>query len=37
MTQGTQKTDNITDPRNGDSRKKNTVTTGWMGRRGLLQ
>ena len=38
MTQGTQKTDNKTDSRNDDSRKKkNPVTTGWMGKRGLLQ
>ena len=41
MTQGTQKTDDRTDSRNADSRngdsRNKPVTTGWMGRRGLLQ
>ena len=31
-----QKTDKRTDSRNGDSRKKNPVTTGWMGKRGFI-
>ena len=38
MTQETQKTDDRTDSRNGDSReKKNPVTTDWMWKHGLLQ
>ena len=36
LTQGTTKTDDRTDSRNGDSRNK-PVTTGWMARRGSLQ
>ena len=36
MTQGTLKSDDRTDFQNADSRNK-PATTGWIGRRGLLQ